>query len=395
MGREPEPRRLTRKQFVVTSGGAFLGVVALGACGGSSGGDAATADQGASSAASESTSATSSPETAASGAKIGLELPTFNIPRYPNVDLPAFEKAVSARGFTPVNNQANGDPQLEASNIESLLAQGVVVLVLQPIVGEEVVALVQRSVDDGVPVLAYNSSIPSDQISGFVARDNIAVGQQVAEAAREGQGLTGNWVVVSGDVGNSVAEEWTEGILNVLEPLAADNQLTIVAQQWIKNWDPQLARNFAEDMLTKTDNKVDGFFCTNDDMAIGVLSALESQGLAGKVWLTGQDATAAGCRAIVEGKMTLSSFTRFDVMGGTAGNLAADLANGQTLSSDLTYDTGAGVVPLFPIESFNVTRDNMVEYLQSYSPAYVDAAEVFEDVPESEWPEGTAELLAG
>jgi D-xylose transport system substrate-binding protein len=106
------------------------------------------------------------------------------------------------------------------------------------------------------------------------------------------------------------------------------------------------------------------------------------------------DASEEGCRAIVEGKMAFSSFTRFDEMGTTAGELCVKLARGEKVSSDQTYDTGAGTVPLFPVESYNVTKDNLVEYLERYSPSYVNARSVFRGIPRSQWPEGASELLA-
>jgi D-xylose transport system substrate-binding protein len=91
--------------------------------------------------------------------------------------------------------------------------------------------------------------------------------------------------------------------------------------------------------------------------------------------------------------MNMSSFTRFDDMGKRGGELAVQLAKGEEIRSDVTYDTGAGKVPLFVIESFPVTRENVVDYMRRYSPNYVNARSVFRGVPKSQWPEGAAELL--
>ena len=40
-------------------------------------------------------------------------------------------------------------------------------------------------------------------------------------------------------------------------------------------------------------------------MAGGAIAALEQQGLAGQVFVSGQDATTEACRNILEGKMDL------------------------------------------------------------------------------------------
>ena len=45
---------------------------------------------------------------------------------------------------------------------------------------------------------------------------------------------------------------------------------------------------------------------SNDGTALGALQAMKAQGLAGKVPISGQDATADGCNSIVKGELTVS-----------------------------------------------------------------------------------------
>lgn len=129
-------------------------------------------------------------------------------------------------------------------------------------------------------------------------------------------------------------------------------------------------------------------------MAGGVIGALQKAGLAGKVFVTGQDATVEGCRHILLGNMALSSFTLFDKMGTIAGELAVKLAKGEDLGITQTYDAGNGLaIPYMPVEDRDITRENMVEYLKQYSPVYVDAKSVLEGVPKEKWPQGAESLL--
>jgi ABC-type xylose transport system substrate-binding protein len=368
----PGHHDLSRREFVAAGGVVLLGGSFLAACGDSEGGGG---------------------EGDAGPKKVGFAMSTFDVPRYKNVDLPAFQKSVEAAGYEALTNQANDDPQQQANNVENLLASGLGALVILPVVGDAAKSMVRKATAEDVPVLAYNTAIPSGDVKGFVSRDNVAVGEAIAQAAMEDQGLTGNWVIVSGEAGNAVAEEVTDGIVKVCKPRLDAGEMKLVDHQFHKAWDPELSRRQAEDALTKTNNDVAGFLCNSDGLAIGVLAALESQGLAGKAWLGGQDASEPACRAILEGKMNMSSFTRFDEMGKQGGELAVRLAKGEELTSDTTYDTGAGEVPLFVIESYPVTKDNLVEYMKQYSPAYVNARSVFRGVPKSEWPEGAEELL--
>jgi hypothetical protein len=75
-------------------------------------------------------------------------------------------------------------------------------------------------------------------------------------------------------------------------------------------------------------------------------------------------------------------------MGAIAGNLAVALAQGEAVEAPMTYIAGDAEVPLHPVEDFNVTIDNMADYLAQYSPGYVDAAAVVAGLDASILPAG-------
>ncbi|MGH9161566.1 MAG: substrate-binding domain-containing protein [Vicinamibacteraceae bacterium] len=362
---------ITRRGFLVgssaTVGGALLGGSLLSACGVGA---------------------------APRSKKIGFAMSSFRNPRFPNLDLFNFEKAVRDAGFEPHSDQANDDPAQQANQVDNLLAQGLGALAIIPVVGPPAVSMVRKAKEQGVPVLAYNTGVPSPDISVFVSRDNVAVGEAIAQAALKDQGLTGNWVVVSGDQANAVAIEFTEGVFNVIQPRIDAGQMQVASHEWHAAFSIEDARQQAENTLTRFGDKIGGFLCNSDGLAQGVLAALEAQNLAGKMWIGGQDASEAACRGILQRKINMSSFTRFDVMGTRAGEICVQLAKGETPKTDATYELGGKQVPFVRIEAFNVTRDNLVEYLEEYSPQYVDAKNVFAGVPETEWPQGAKELLA-
>jgi D-xylose transport system substrate-binding protein len=318
---------------------------------------------------------------------------TFQNPRYPNVDLPEFKKAVEAAGFTLISNQADDDPAKQVTNVNSLLSRDLAALALLPVNSESAVSLVRKAVRQGVPVLNYNTPMPSGQVSGFVGRDNVAMGELISKTALKDTGLKGNWAILNGDPGNEVATKTVEGFNNVIKPYVDDGTMKIVGQYDQPGFDNELARKQVQEVLTKVNNDIQGILAMWEGGVIGSLAALRNEKLAGKVWLGGQDATVVSCRAMVLGEANMSGFTEFDVMGKTGGELAVQLAQGKKLQSDRTHDTGDGEVPFFPISIYPVTIDNLVEYLTKYSPSYVDANAVFEGIPESKWPKGAKELL--
>ncbi|RWM88746.1 MAG: hypothetical protein EOR84_26550 [Mesorhizobium sp.] len=331
---------------------------------------------------------------AAGTGKIGFAMETFTVPRWKNLDRPSFEEAVKAAGFEPVVNQADFKVEQQLADVENLLTVGVDALAIVAVVAEAGINMARRAKRDGVPVLAYNTAIPSKDVDVYVARNNRGVGQKAAQAAADAGVLKGNWVITSGQAGNTVAEEITKGYFDIMQPLIDKGELKVVSHLFHDGWDPDAARRQAEDSLTANDNDIAGFLCNNDGMAGGVIGALDKAGLAGKVFVTGQDATIEGCRHILLGNMALSSFTLFDQMGKIAGELCAKLAKGEELGITESYDAGNGVsLPYVPVEDRNITRDNMVEYLKAYSPTYVDVKAVLDGVPKDKWPAGVDALL--
>ena len=70
--------------------------------------------------------------------------------------------------------------------------------------------------------------------------------------------------------------------------------ITIVGETYTDNWDPANAQTEMEQFLTAADNDVQAVLSENDGMAGGVVAALDAQGLAGQVPVSGQDGDLAG-----------------------------------------------------------------------------------------------------
>jgi len=325
--------------------------------------------------------------------RIGFAMSTFSVPRFKHLDLPFFEEAVRAAGMETVAVQANFDVNQQLNDVDNLLAQGIDALAIIAVNAGAGKNMVRKALRDGVPVIAYNNAIPSSDLSAFVSRDNRGVGASAARGADAAVGLEGNWVIASGQAGDSVADEMTAGYYDVLQPLIDAGKVNVVSHEFHDGWDPESARKQAENALSANNDNIRGFLCNDDGTAGGCIAALEQAGLAGKAFVSGQDATTVACRLIAEGKMTFSTFTRFDVMGRTAGELCAKLAKGEAINPPMTYSSGDVTVPLQPIEAFHVSRDNLVEYLDQYSPAYVDAESIFKDLPIGTLPPGAEKFL--
>ena len=151
-----------------------------------------------------------------------------------------------------------------------------------------------------------------------------------------------------------------------------------------------------ENILTAQKNKIDAVVASNDGTALGALQAMKAQGLAGKVPISGQDATADGCNSIVKGEQTVS-----DLQGhpqsvpagrGHDGHAAQGRDRSRSLKNftmaELTNDqtkTGNVMAYFLPVEQ--VTKDNVYDLVvKSGFQPYDD---VYRDIPDAQTPAQT------
>ncbi len=120
-----------------------------------------------------------------------------------------------------------------------------------------------------------------------------------------------------------------QGQMEVLQPYIDKGVVKIVADQWVENWDAAKAETMMENILTAQQNKIDAVVASNDGTALGELQALAAQGLAGKVPISGQDATADGCNSIVKGQQTVTVFKDTRLLAPQAVKMIEALIKGQ------------------------------------------------------------------
>ena len=147
-----------------------------------------------------------------------------------------------------------------------------------------------------------------------------------------------------------------------------------------------------DSILTGANNDVDAVVASNDGTALGALQALNAQGLAGVVPISGQDATADGCNSIVKGELTVSILKDIRNLAPIAVDMVDALLKGEAVEglqeytlAELTTDEPlqGNVQALFlPVEQVNA--DNAFDLcvangFQSYD-------DVFRDIPEDQRP---------
>src|SRR6059036_331446 len=117
----------------------------------------------------------------------------------------------------------------------------------------------------------------------------------------------------------------------VIGDAGKSGKIKIVGETYTDNWDPSKAQTEMEQFLTANKNQVDAVLSENDGMAGGVIAALQAQGLAGKVPVSGQDGDKAALNRVALGTQTVDVWKDARQLGKSAGDSAMQLCTGTTI----------------------------------------------------------------
>jgi D-xylose transport system substrate-binding protein len=260
----------------------------------------------ASSSPSASQAASGSP--AAAECKVGFSWNNYQEERWAKWDEPAVQAALAAGNGTYTSTDAGSSEEQQASDVENLLSQGVNVLIILAQNGTSILPSLDAAAAQGVPVIAYDRLI-DDERALYVTFDNVKVGELEAQAVLDVVS-EGNFVIIKGNSADANADFLRQGYVNVgipeVDGTDPAGKINIVGETYTDNWTPALAQTEMEQFLTDNNNDVQAVLSENDGMAGGVVAALEAQGLAGSVPVSGQDGDLAALNRVALGTQTVS-----------------------------------------------------------------------------------------
>ena len=309
----------------------------------------------------------SSPATAAD--YVPLLLPDNDQPRWESQDGAFFVKHMKALApdvEVEVLN-ANGDPAQQQRQAEQALSRGAKVLVVIPIDGEAAAVIADMAADEGVPTIAYDRMIQSQNTSFWVQADLRASGRAQAAHVVANTNKGDTLVLLKGSPTDPNAPTIHQGQLDVLQPLFDSGERVLGYENWTQGWDPAVARRSMDQALTQLNNNVQGVVSSNDGNAGAAVASLEEQGLAGKVPVSGLDCTVAALQRILLGQQTQSVWRDFNLMMESTAKAAVALLRGESLDGiveGVSPANSAGKeVPMVPVGFYNAVGERGVQYV--------------------------------
>ncbi|PCH81203.1 MAG: hypothetical protein COB90_05325 [Hyphomicrobiales bacterium] len=197
---------------------------------------------------------------------------------------------------------ADGDIAKQSSDIDSLIARKVDVLLVTSLDGNAVVPSLMAASEAGIPILAVsNEPAKAGQaiIKGFSGPDDYVQGVIAAELLHEALGSKGKIAIIEGSPGQSTTLLRTQGLKDGLKKLGSG--LEIIAAQ-TADWNPVKAKIVAENYLTAYGNDLKGIFGHDDNTAAAAAEVFHEKGRP-DIISVGTGGTINGLKAIRDGLM--------------------------------------------------------------------------------------------
>jgi D-xylose transport system substrate-binding protein len=296
------------------------------------------------------------------GFKIGLLLPESKTARYEKFDRPYIVAEVKTLcpKCTVTYNNANQDPNLQQQQVDSMLTNGVKVLILDAVDAKAIASSVSKANSQGVKVVAYDR-LAEGPIDAYTSFDNEEVGKKQGQALLDaikakGDPKRGPIVMINGSPTDPNAGDFKKGALSVLQ-----GQVTIGKSYDTPDWSPDKALTEAAGAFTALGAKnVIGVYSANDGMAAGIAKAMANAGVAAGTPLTGQDAQLDGIQRILAGTQTMTIYKPIKPEAQAAAKFAVQLGSGQSVSGNQTVDNGTkSGIPAQILTPIVVTKDNI------------------------------------
>ncbi|HRH41566.1 MAG TPA: substrate-binding domain-containing protein [Pyrinomonadaceae bacterium] len=312
--------------------------------------------------------------------KIGFSMDTLKEHWVKDKEL--IEKRASELGAEVITSVADSNDERQIKQVDDFLTQGVDVLIIAPHNGLIMASAVEKAKKQGIPVVAYDRLIQSDEIDVLVSHLHSTAGTMQAEYALK-NAPKGNYVLIYGASTDNNANIMKASQNEVLKPAVDKGDIKIVADQNAKDWSPEEALKIAENALTQNNNNVVAFVCSNDGTAGGAIQAIKARGLIGKVIVTGMDAQIDGLQRIAQGEQSMTVYKPIQPLAYAAVESAVKLAKGEKLETTKTMKAVNKEVPFVFIEPKVVDKSNLMDIVKDGYQKYDD---IFANVPADKRP---------
>ena len=254
------------------------------------------------------------------------------------------EQGFSKENITIVDG-AN-DQATQSGQIDNFIAEGVDVLIINPVNSSSAETITDKVVGAGIPLVYINREPEAAEEQrwadngwsvtyvGCDARQSGTMqGEMIVDLGLDTVDLNGDgkiqYVMVEGDPENVDAQYRTEYSIKALTD--AGLEVECLTDQ-VGNWQQAEAQQIVANALGQYGTDIEVVFCNNDAMALGALQAIDAAGrtVGTDIYLVGVDALSEALENVISGKMTGTVFNDHFAQSHSAADAAINFINGET-----------------------------------------------------------------
>ena len=259
---------------------------------------------------------------------IGLAVSTQNNPFFVTL-VEGAKEAAAQLGVDLQVTDAGDDAAKQTTDIETLVASGISVLVVNPVDSDAVTGAVQAAISKGVRVISVDRAVNGAEVDCQIASDNVAGAAMATQFIVDTLGEGAVVAELQGITGASAAIDRSAGFHSV-----ADTKLEVAASQ-TANFDRAQGMSVMENML-QANGDIQAVFAANDEMALGALEAISGAGK--NILVVGFDATDDAVEAVKAGRLGGTIAQQPALLGATAVENAVSLINGQSIEKNIPVE---------------------------------------------------------
>ncbi|MCA9137125.1 MAG: substrate-binding domain-containing protein, partial [Planctomycetales bacterium] len=183
--------------------------------------------------------------------------------------------------------EVESDTTSQIEVVKNMITMGVDGIVLAPNQKGGLVDAVTESIDEGIPVVIFDSGLnKGPEIVSYVATDNFKGGQMAGDALAKAIGEKGNVILLRYVAGSESTEQREEGFLDRIQTYP---DITVVSSDQYGGDNTTSAKEKVDQLLQVHGDNLAGIFAVCEPNGNGTMEAIRNAGLAGKVKFVGFD----------------------------------------------------------------------------------------------------------
>jgi putative xylitol transport system substrate-binding protein len=156
-----------------------------------------------------------------------------------------------------------------------------------------------------IPVIVTNARLDTTESTSAIDSDDVLGGYLEMKAALDKNGCKRNVVILEGPMGGSGEIQRGQGNMKAIAECPSGT--VKVLERNTANWSRAEALNLMQNWLSKDKGMIDIVIGQNDEMALGAIEAIKSQGLdVHKFTIVGLDGVSDAVKAVKSGEMLTS-----------------------------------------------------------------------------------------